>query len=62
MASNVKGSKIQIVWLLSVENFKNFEIHLHFVCQLVSQPASQPAVRPTSGRSTGPAFSHNAEY
>ena len=52
----LKEVKIQIVW--PVENFKNFKIHPHFVCQ----PASQPAVRPTSGRSTGPAFSDNAEY
>ena len=49
----LKEVKIQIVW--PVENFKSFEIHLHFVCQ----PAS---VRPTSDRSTGPGFSDDAEY
>ena len=32
----LKEVKIQIVW--PVENFKNFEIYLHFVCQPASLP------------------------
>ena len=36
--------------------------NLSRVARTRTEPASQPAIIPTSGGSTGPAFSDNAEY